>query len=103
MVARSNEDGEEAFTCVNVEKPRSSGNSKKSNSNRLTSDDEAIYSAVCRAEKHMSICSCLLHRLLCFSAKESHFLFDGAIYDQVDGVAVGSRWDLYLLTSICVN
>ena len=31
-----------------------------------------------------------LHRLLCFSAKESHFLFDGAIYDQVDGVAMGS-------------
>ena len=34
MVARSNEDGEEACMCVNVEKPRSSGNSKKSNSNR---------------------------------------------------------------------
>ena len=26
MVARSNEDGEEAFMCVNVERPRSSGN-----------------------------------------------------------------------------
>ena len=37
MVARSNEDGDEAFKCVNVEKPRSSGNSKKSNSCRLTS------------------------------------------------------------------
>ena len=35
MVARSNDDGEEAFTCMNVEKPRSSGNSKKSNSNKL--------------------------------------------------------------------
>ena len=29
MVARSNKDGDEAFKCVNVEKPRSSGNSKK--------------------------------------------------------------------------
>ena len=48
MVARSNEDGEEACTCVNVEKPRSSGNSKKSNSNRSTSDDEAIYNAAYR-------------------------------------------------------
>ena len=52
MVARSNEDGEEACTCVNKEKPRSSGNSKKSNSNRLTSDDEAIYSAACRAQSN---------------------------------------------------
>ena len=42
MVARSNEDGEEACTCVNVEKPRSSGNSKKSNLNRSTSDRCAI-------------------------------------------------------------
>ena len=50
MVARSHEDGEEAFTCVNVERPRSSGNFKKSNSNRLTSNDEAIYSATCRAQ-----------------------------------------------------
>ena len=50
MVARSNADGEEAFTCVNAEKPRSSGNSKKSNSNRSTSDDEAIYSAACHAQ-----------------------------------------------------
>ena len=50
MVAKSNEDGKEACTCVNVEKLRSSGNSKKSNSNRSTSDDEAIYSAACRAQ-----------------------------------------------------
>ena len=50
MVARSNEDGEEACTCLNLEKLRSSGNSKESNSNRLTSDDEAIYSAACRAQ-----------------------------------------------------
>ena len=52
MVARSNEDGEKACTCVNVEKPRSSRNIKKSNSNRLTSDDEAIYSAACRAQSN---------------------------------------------------
>ena len=50
MVARFIEDGEEAFRCVNVERPRSSGNSKKSNSNGSTSDDEAIYSAACRAQ-----------------------------------------------------
>ena len=52
MVARSNEDGEEACMCVNVEKFRSSGNSKKSNLNRSTSDDEAIYSAACRAKSN---------------------------------------------------
>ena len=52
MVARSNEDGEEAFTCMNVEKPRSSENSKKSNSNKSTSEDEAIYSAACRAQSN---------------------------------------------------
>ena len=52
MVARSHEGGEEAFMCVNVERPRSSGNSKKSNSNRLTGDDEAIYSAACRAQSN---------------------------------------------------
>ena len=50
IVARSNQDGEEAFMCVNLERPRSSGNSKKSNSNRLPSDDEAIYSAACCAQ-----------------------------------------------------
>ena len=50
MMAKSYEDGEEAFTCVNVERPRSSGNSGNSNSNSLTSDDEAIYSAACRAQ-----------------------------------------------------
>ena len=50
MVARSHEDGEEAFKCVNVERPRSSGNFKKSNSNRLTSSDEEIYITVCCAQ-----------------------------------------------------
>ena len=52
MVAWSKEDGEEAFTCVNVKRPRSSGNSKKSNLNRSTSDDEAIYSAACHAQSN---------------------------------------------------
>ena len=52
MVAKSHEDDEEAFTCVNVERPRSSGSSKKSNSNRLTSSDETIYSAACRAQSN---------------------------------------------------
>ena len=52
MVARSNEDGEEACTCVNLENLRSSGNSKESNSNRLTSDDEAIYDPACRAQSN---------------------------------------------------
>ena len=52
MVARSNEDGEEAFTCVNVERHRSSGSSRKRNSNNLTSDDEAIYSAACRVQSN---------------------------------------------------
>ena len=52
MITRSKEDDEEACTCVKVEKPRSSRNSKKSNSNRLTSDDEAIYSAACRTQSN---------------------------------------------------
>ena len=39
-------------TCVNVEKPRSSGISKMSNSNRSTSDYEAIYSAACHAQSN---------------------------------------------------
>ena len=52
MVARSNEDGEVAFKCVNVERHRSSGNSRKSDSNRSTSDDEAIYSAACHAQSN---------------------------------------------------
>ena len=47
MVARSTEDGEEAFTftCVNVERPRSSGNSKNSNA-------EAINSAACHGQRN---------------------------------------------------
>ena len=52
MMAKSYEDGEEAFTCVNVERPRSSGNARNSNSNKLTTDDEATYSAACRAQSN---------------------------------------------------
>ena len=54
MMARSNADGVESFTCVNVEKPRSSGNSKKSNLNISIWNDEAIYSAACRAQSNGS-------------------------------------------------
>ena len=52
MVARCHEDGEGAFTCGNVERPRSSGNFKKSNSNGLTSNDEAIYNAACHVQSN---------------------------------------------------
>ena len=51
-VARSHEDGKEAFTCVNVERPRSSRNFKKNNPNRLTNDGEAICSAACRTQSN---------------------------------------------------
>ena len=52
MVAMSHEDGEEAFTCVNEERPKTCGNSKKSSWNRLTSSVEAIYSAACSAQSN---------------------------------------------------
>lgn len=32
----------------------------------------------------------VLHTLLAFATKRSHFLFDGQYYDQIDGVAMGS-------------
>ena len=38
---------------MKVEKPRSSENSKKSNSNRSISDDEAIYSVACCAQSNV--------------------------------------------------
>ena len=37
---------------MKCEKPRSSGNSKKSNSNKATSEDEAINSAACHAQSN---------------------------------------------------
>ena len=52
MVTKSHEDGEEVFMCVKVERPRSSGYSKKSSLNGLTSNDEAIYSVSCRAQSN---------------------------------------------------
>ena len=39
MVAKSSEDGEEACTCVKVERPRPSGNSKKCSTKASTSKD----------------------------------------------------------------
>ena len=50
MVAKSHEDGKEALMCVNVRRPRSSGNSKKGSLNGLTSNNEAIYSAARQVE-----------------------------------------------------
>jgi len=32
----------------------------------------------------------VLHKLLEFATKKSHFIFDGQYYDQIDGVAMGS-------------
>ena len=31
----------------------------------------------------------VLHKLLEFATKKSHFLFDGQYYDRIDGVAMG--------------
>ena len=45
MVTMSHEDGEQAFKCVNVERPRPGGNSKKSSLSRLANNDKTIYSA----------------------------------------------------------
>ena len=42
MVAKSNEDGEEAFMCVKVQRPRPSG---KCSTNGSTTNDWPIYSA----------------------------------------------------------
>ena len=50
--SESHEDGEEAFTCVNMKRPRSSGNSKKCCSDRLPSNDDLVYSAACRAQNN---------------------------------------------------
>ena len=47
MVAKSHEDCEEALRCVNLERLRSSGDSKKSSLNGLASNDDAICSAAC--------------------------------------------------------
>ena len=52
MVAQLDEDGEKAFTCVEVEGTRSGSNSKKSGNEGSTNSDRAVYSAVCRAQSN---------------------------------------------------
>ena len=52
MVAQFDEDGEKAFTCVEVEATRSRSNSKKSGTEGSTNSDRAVYSAVCRAQSN---------------------------------------------------
>ena len=52
MVAQLDEDGEKAFTCVEVEGTRSMSNSKKSGTEGSTNSDRAVYSAVCRAQSN---------------------------------------------------
>ena len=50
--AKSHEYAEEVFMCMNMESSRSSGNSKKSSLDGLTSNDEAIYSDACCAQSN---------------------------------------------------
>ena len=52
MVAQLDEDGEKAFTCVEVQGTRSRRNSKKSGTEGSTHSDRAVYSAVCRAQSN---------------------------------------------------
>ena len=52
MVAQLDEDGEKAFTCVEVEGTRSRSNLKKSGTEGSTHSDRAVYSAVCRAQSN---------------------------------------------------
>ena len=52
MVAQLDEDGEKAFTCVEVEGNRSRSNSKKGGTEGSTNSDRAVYSAVCRAQSN---------------------------------------------------
>ena len=52
MVAQLDEDGEKAFTCVEVKGTRSRRNSKKSVTEGLTNSDRAVYSAVYRAQSN---------------------------------------------------
>ena len=52
MVAQLDEDGEKAFTCVEVEGTRSRSNSKKSGTEGSTNSDRAVYSAVCLAQSN---------------------------------------------------
>ena len=52
MVAQLDEDGEKAFTCVEMKVTRSKRNSKKSGTAGSTNSDRAVYSAVCRAQSN---------------------------------------------------
>ena len=52
LVAQLDEDGDKAFTCVEVEGTRSRRNSKKSGTEGSTNSDRAVYSAVCRAQSN---------------------------------------------------
>ena len=52
MVAHLDEDGEKAFTCVEVEETRSRRYSKKNGTEGSTNGDRAVYSAVCRAQSN---------------------------------------------------
>ena len=52
MLAQLDEDGEKAFTCVEVEGTRSRRNSKKSGTEGSTNSDRVVYSAVCRAQSN---------------------------------------------------
>ena len=52
IVAQLDEDGEKAFTRVEVEGTRSRRNSKKSGTEGSPNSDRAVYSAVCRAQSN---------------------------------------------------
>ena len=52
MVAQLDEDGEKAFTCVEVEGTTSKRNLKKSGTEGSTNSDRAVYSAVCHAQSN---------------------------------------------------
>ena len=52
MVAKSSEDGEEAGTCVNGKRPKSSRNFKMWGAGGSTSNNGAVYSAACLAKSN---------------------------------------------------
>ena len=52
MVAQADENGEKAFTCVEVEGTRSKRNLKKSGTEGLTNSNREVYSSACRAQRH---------------------------------------------------
>ena len=44
----------------------------------------------CNCDKVSNLERGQLKKLLCFAAKENHFIFNGKVFDQIDGVAMGS-------------